>query len=150
MLDVLLVEDDEIDAEAFRRLVTKRFSFCRNLHHCTDGAAALEFLSQHDFSSQSVPMVIALDLNMPGMNGISFLQELRASPYKSLPVYMLSSSKHPRDIQETFSLNVAGYFCKVQLAALLKLLEILDSDGQHPVINVPTIAAMTAGQADAV
>ena len=91
MLDVLLVEDDEIDAEAFRRLVTKRFSFCRNLHHCTDGAAALEFLSQHDFSSQSVPMVIALDLNMPGMNGISFLQELRASPYKSLSSLQCSS-----------------------------------------------------------
>ena len=150
MLDVLLVEDDEIDAEAFRRLVTKRFSFCRDIHHCTDGAAALEFLQQHDFSGQTVPMVIALDLNMPGMNGLSFLQELRESPFKSLPVFMLSSSKHPRDIEETYKHNVAGYFCKVQLAALLKLLEIMDSDGQHPLIGSAHSSALNAGQINAI
>lgn len=136
MLDVLLVEDDEIDAEAFRRLVTKRFSFCQNLHHCEDGEEALEFLQQHDFSEQNVPLVVALDLNMPGMNGLSFLQKLRESPFASLPVFMLSSSKHPRDIAETYKLNVAGYFCKVQVASLLKLLEILDADGQLPVLKV--------------
>jgi len=54
-----------------------------------------------------------LDLNMPKMNGIEFLRELRADlELKPIPVIVLTTSNEDRDKVEAYNLNVAGYVLK--------------------------------------
>lgn len=57
--------------------------------------------------------VILLDLNMPKMNGIEFLRELRSDPeLKLIPVIVLTTSNEDRDKVEAYNFNVAGYIVK--------------------------------------
>ncbi|NET52047.1 MAG: response regulator, partial [Merismopedia sp. SIO2A8] len=58
-------------------------------------------------------IVILLDLNMPKMGGIEFLQKLRADPeLRGTPVIVLTTSNEDKDKVEAYSLNVAGYIIK--------------------------------------
>jgi CheY-like chemotaxis protein len=57
--------------------------------------------------------LVLLDLNMPRMNGIEFLRELRQDQnLKSIPVIVLTTSNEDRDKVEAYNLNVAGYILK--------------------------------------
>ncbi|HSV22282.1 MAG TPA: response regulator, partial [Xanthobacteraceae bacterium] len=57
--------------------------------------------------------LVLLDLNMPRMNGIEFLRELRKdSELRSIPVVVLTTSDAEKDKIEAFDLNVAGYLVK--------------------------------------
>jgi CheY-like chemotaxis protein len=57
--------------------------------------------------------LILLDLNMPKMGGIQFLQELRSDPkLKSTPVVVMTTSNQDQDRVEAYNLNVAGYILK--------------------------------------
>ena len=57
--------------------------------------------------------LVLLDINMPQMNGLEFLQELRQDEtLKSIPVVMLTTSDADQDRLETYRLNVAGYIIK--------------------------------------
>ena len=57
--------------------------------------------------------LILLDLNMPRMNGIEFLRELRADDELQLtPVVVLTTSDDERDKIKAYNLNVAGYLLK--------------------------------------
>jgi CheY-like chemotaxis protein len=56
---------------------------------------------------------VLLDLNMPKMNGIEFLRELRNDPDLRLtPVVVLTTSDDERDRVDAYNLNVAGYILK--------------------------------------
>jgi len=106
---VLLVEDDSIDAMAVRRAV-KELKVKNELIHTTDGKKALEYLRN---PANVKPCVILLDLNMPEMNGIEFLQVTKADEtLKNIPVVMLAASSEEKNIVETFNLGVAGYIFK--------------------------------------
>jgi CheY-like chemotaxis protein len=110
---VLLVEDNEIDVESIRRAFRKA-SIDLPLVHATDGINALAYLeSQKKEKLERSKLVILLDINMPKMNGIEFLEQLRLNPKtKALPVFILTTSDHIKDKQEAYALNVAGYFIK--------------------------------------
>ena len=57
--------------------------------------------------------IVLLDLNMPKMNGIEFLRELRGDPALApTPVVVLTTSNNDRDKIDAFNLNVAGYLVK--------------------------------------
>ena len=77
----------------------------------TNGVEALELLR-----SGSVPKdrrMVLLDLNMPRMNGIELLRELRRDrELHSIPVVVLTTSNDERDRIEAYDLNVAGYLLK--------------------------------------
>ena len=66
--------------------------------------------------SDAVPRsnrLVLLDLNMPRMNGIEFLRELRAdAELKATTVVVLTTSNDDRDKVEAYNLNVAGYLIK--------------------------------------
>ncbi|MDD5063399.1 MAG: response regulator [Phycisphaerae bacterium] len=106
---VLLVEDDTIDAMTFERAI-KELKVQNGLVHTTDGKRALEYLRT---PGNTKPCVIFLDLNMPEMNGIEFLQIIRADDtLKEIPVVMLAASSEEKNIIETFNFGVAGYIFK--------------------------------------
>jgi CheY-like chemotaxis protein len=106
---VLLVEDDSIDAMTVRRAF-KDLKLSNELIHRINGEEALEYLGQPD---AEMPCVILLDLNMPRMNGIEFLNVVKQDKQlKSIPVIVLTTSNEECDVLESFRMCVAGYIVK--------------------------------------
>lgn len=106
---VLLVEDDRVDAMTVKRAI-RQIQMHHPLIHAENGEEALEYLNN---SSNEKPWIILLDLNMPKMNGIEFLQVAKKNDaFKSIPVVVLTTSKEQQDRIETFKFGVAGYMIK--------------------------------------
>jgi CheY-like chemotaxis protein len=109
-LNILLVEDDEVDVMNVRRAFEKNH-ITNPLFVASNGLEGLEKLR-----SGEVPQgrrIVLLDLNMPKMNGIEFLRELRSDPALApTPVVVLTTSNNDRDKIDAFNLNVAGYLLK--------------------------------------
>jgi CheY-like chemotaxis protein len=109
-LNILLVEDDEVDVMNVRRAFDKN-RIANPLHVAPDGVEALRMLRAGEVPRDR--RLILLDLNMPRMNGIEFLRELRHDPALSpTPVVVLTTSDDERDKINAYDLNVAGYLLK--------------------------------------
>jgi CheY-like chemotaxis protein len=110
MLNILLVEDDEVDVMNVRRAF-ERNNVSNPLYVAGNGLEALEML--RDGTVPAERRLILLDLNMPKMNGIEFLQALRADPeLASSSVVVLTTSNDDQDKIDAYNLNVAGYLLK--------------------------------------
>lgn len=110
MLNILLVEDDEVDVMNVRRAFKKNH-IANPLWVAGNGIEALEMLRGGEIPRER--RLVLLDLNMPRMNGIEFLRELRAdAELHATPVVVLTTSDDERDRVEAFNLNVAGYILK--------------------------------------
>ena len=110
LLNILLVEDDEVDVMNVRRAFQKNH-IANPLFVAANGVDALEQLRGGKIPRDR--RIILLDLNMPQMNGIEFLRELRAdAELKLTPVIVLTTSNDERDRIEAYNLNVAGYLLK--------------------------------------
>jgi CheY-like chemotaxis protein len=114
-LNILLVEDDEVDVMNVQRAFKKN-NILNPLFFASNGLEALEILRSKDGKPSVIPdgrRLILLDLNMPKMGGIEFLQQLRADPaLSSIPVVILTTSDQDCDRIEAYKLNVAGYILK--------------------------------------
>jgi CheY-like chemotaxis protein len=110
LLNILLVEDDEVDVLNVRRAFQKN-NIANPLFVASNGLDALEQLRGNRIPRER--RIVLLDLNMPKMNGIEFLRELRQDPeLKLTPVVVLTTSNDERDRIEAYNLNVAGYLLK--------------------------------------
>jgi DNA-binding NarL/FixJ family response regulator len=111
LTSILLVEDDEVDVEAVRRAFRK-MKVINPLLVAADGVAALKML-QGDSAAVRPPYVIVLDLNLPRMSGIDFLNVLRHDGrLKDSVVFVLTTSNSDRDRRATAQYNVTGYLLK--------------------------------------
>lgn len=124
-LNILLVEDDEVDVMNIRRAFEKG-KVLNPLFVAGDGVEALEILRGATMPSER--RLVLLDLNVPRMNGIEFLREVRSDPaLRSLSVIVLTTSKEEKDKVEAYSLNVAGYLLKpVTLANFVQVMAAID------------------------
>lgn len=110
VINILLVEDDEVDIMTVKRAFAKA-NITNPLFVANNGIEALELLRKDDIPSKR--RLILLDVNMPKMNGIEFLRELRRDPQlQQCSVVVLTTSNEERDRIEAFKLNVAGYLLK--------------------------------------
>jgi CheY-like chemotaxis protein len=110
MLNILLVEDDLVDVTNVRRAF-ERNKILNPLYVAGDGVAALQMLRSGEMPSTR--RLILLDINMPRMNGLEFLREIRADPKLApTPVVVLTTSNDEQDRFEAYNLNVAGYLLK--------------------------------------
>jgi CheY-like chemotaxis protein len=106
---MLLVEDDHIDAMTVQRAL-REINVTNPLHVVGDGEEALNYLRN---GPETQPCIILLDLNMPKMNGIEFLEEAKRDDLlKKIPVIVLTTSKDENDRIESFNLGVAGFMIK--------------------------------------
>lgn len=106
---ILLVEDDYLDQKSLRRAM-RDINVSNPLIVHENGKDALCFLRQE---KESVPALIILDLNMPQMNGIEFLNIIKADEkYKKIPVVVLTTSDEKKDRVQCFESGVAGYMKK--------------------------------------
>lgn len=106
---ILLVEDDLVDVMTVNRAFND-LNIKNDLIHKPNGEEAIEYLKSENVEK---PGIILLDLNMPRMNGIEFLQEAKSDPQlRKIPVVVLTTSNDDRDKTETYKLGVAGYILK--------------------------------------
>ena len=124
-LNILLVDDDEVDVMNVKRAFAKAH-ITNPLYVVHDGLQALEKLRDGDFSCER--RLVLLDLNMPRMNGIEFLRELRKDPVlHATPVVVLTTSDDERDKVDAYDLNVAGYLLKpVTFASFVEIMAALN------------------------
>ena len=130
MLNILLVEDDEVDIMTVQRAF-KKGKIANPLYLAGNGLEALALLRGNPSEPAPIPperRLILLDLNMPKMNGLEFLRELRADPtIRHIPVVVLTTSNEERDRLEAYHLNVAGYILKpVTFSVFVELMITLD------------------------
>lgn len=115
LMNILLVEDDEVDVMNVQRAF-KRNHITNPLYIASNGLEALTMLRGESKTLPLLPngrRLILLDLNMPRMGGLEFLQELRADDtLRSTPVVVLTTSNQDLDRIEAYNLNVAGYILK--------------------------------------
>ena len=106
---IFLIEDDDIDAMSVERCFRK-LRIVNPIIRAVDGQEALEMLAS---GAISAPYIILLDLQMPRMGGLEFLQEIRKDPqYGSSVIFVLTTSKGDEDILTSYKQNIAGYFLK--------------------------------------
>lgn len=110
IINILLVEDDEVDVMNVKRALKKK-GLNNPLFVAGNGIEALELLRGKEEIPK--PRVILLDINMPKMNGIEFLKELRKDEsLKNISVFVMTTSNEDSDKIEAYNLNVAGYILK--------------------------------------
>lgn len=106
---ILLVEDDQVDTMTVIRAL-KDIHVTNPLVQQENGEDALNYLRD---SNNEKPCIILLDLNMPIMNGVEFLQVLKHDDQlKGIPVVVLTTSEEQQDKVNSFNLGVAGYMAK--------------------------------------
>ena len=109
---VLLVEDDDIDAMAVERAF-RRAELEVDLVRARSGEEALDVLRGEGPVRVAAPYVVLLDLNMPGIGGRGFLDAVRADErLSSSVVFVLTTSSAHTDIARAYERQVAGYFVK--------------------------------------
>lgn len=110
---LLLVEDDEVDVMTLRRTLKKQH-IDNDLRLARDGIEALDILRGVNGQEKLArPNIILLDLNMPRMGGLEFLDEIRGDPdlHDSI-VFVLTTSNSEEDRCQSYSRNIAGYILK--------------------------------------
>jgi CheY-like chemotaxis protein len=107
-LNILLIEDDTIEVMKFNRVI-KTLGLNHRIIEANNGEEALSILKDKEI----IPDVIFLDLNMPKINGIEFLQILKADDYlKYIPAIILTTSNNHKDVLECYKIGIAGYVLK--------------------------------------
>ncbi len=114
---VLLVEDDEVDQRAILRAFRRAALPCE-VTVVEDGREALDVLRGANGRERLPrPYLVLLDLNLPRMDGIELLRELRRDPELARTVvFVLTTSNAEEDRQAAYGLNVAGYMVKAAVA----------------------------------
>ena len=115
-VEILLVEDNINDAELTIREM-KKHNLVNELFHVKDGEEALDYIfARGSFSNRLIeqrPKLVLLDIQMPKVNGIEVLQQIKADERtKTIPVVMLTSSKEDPDIKRCYELGVNSYIVK--------------------------------------
>lgn len=112
-LHIMLVEDDEIDQECFKRLLKKTTIEC-HVTYAVNGQDAIDQLNNINHShNQTLPDLMLVDINMPKINGFDLLKYIRSDEqYRSIPVLMLTTSDREKDIHDANKFQILGYCIK--------------------------------------
>jgi CheY-like chemotaxis protein len=109
---ILLVEDDYLDIMNVEREL-KKISIELPLFIARNGREALAMLRGEGVPKITPPSVVLLDINLPKMNGLEFLSEIRSDPeFMHLNVFIMTTSNEEVDRLSAKKLNVNGYIVK--------------------------------------
>jgi len=128
-VDVLLVEDDPGDI-LMTREAFEQYKIRNVLHVVTDGEQALQYLRRTgDYAGAPRPGLILLDLNLPRLDGLEVLAELKADPVlKVIPVVILTTSQAQQDVLRSYALHANAYVSKpVDFETFMEAIRQIDS-----------------------
>jgi CheY-like chemotaxis protein len=122
---LFLVDDDMDDHEIFKSALAK-VDEDLELLTATNGYDALNILS----TANTLPDYIFVDLNMPRMDGLQFLKEIKKTDkLKDIPVIIYTTSSNPADIAKTKELGAVSFITKPsRFSEVCSLLRSLISD----------------------
>lgn len=120
---ILHVEDDPTTRKLLQRALRDGESELR-LVQAEDGDRARQLLSSREVGP---PLIIVVDLGVPGMHGGDFLAALREDPeLDGTPVFVLSSSSQASHVESAYGHKVAGYIVKPEAPKeMLRVAELL-------------------------
>jgi CheY-like chemotaxis protein len=112
-LRVLLTEDDDGHATLIRRNL-ERIRLKAEIVRLRDGQETLAYL-QRQFAGEirSHPMLLLLDIRMPGIDGTEVLRQIKCDQrMRGLPVYILTTTDNPLEVDRCFELDCNAYVTK--------------------------------------
>ncbi len=123
MFSVLLIDDDSVDVMTLQRSFRKHPIMKKaKIHTAKNGREALDKL----LSGEVDPTIILLDLNMPGMDGLQFLDHVRSTESLSkLRILVLTTSADRNDIQQATDKCIVGYIKKAKAGDYTTLTDLL-------------------------
>ena len=112
-IEILLVEDNPGDVRLTKEAF-KEGQIDNEMHVATDGDAALDYLYQRGEHEEAVrPDLVLLDLNLPKVDGIEVLEQVKGDPdLKQIPVIVLSSSEDESDVLKSYENYTNAYLTK--------------------------------------
>ena len=114
-LVILLAEDDEGHAFLIQQNLEEA-GIANLLIHVKDGQEALDFIRSEGPYQGRVhdgPLLLLLDINMPRLDGVEVLRQLKADPKRDqIPVIMLTTTDDPREVQRCYELGCSSYVTK--------------------------------------
>lgn len=120
---LLVVDDQEINRIILEEIFKKQF----NILHAKDGNQALEILAEHDNQVD----IILLDLIMPGMSGMEFLEEKQKnSEITGIPVVIITADESAECQLNTLALGANDYIVKpfVEETVVRRVQNVLESN----------------------
>jgi two-component system chemotaxis response regulator CheY len=115
MLDVLIVDDSAAIRKILQRVLTQTNLPLGKMVEAWDGREALEAMKQGKFG------LILSDINMPNMDGMQLLSELKANEqWKGVPVLMISTEGNQTKVMEAVQLGARGFVRKPFTADQIK------------------------------
>ena len=138
---VMLVDDDDVAVESVLRAFAKEGTPW-NVVTAGDGQEALDIMrGAHPDKRLESPYLVLLDINMPRMDGLTFLETIRADPdLHATVVFMLTTSARDLDRSQAYAGNTAGYMVKSavgpQYAKLTALLHSYSNSVRLPELPI--------------
>lgn len=133
-LQIALVDDNPMDRMLAAEALEEVCADC-TLDVYPSGQAVLE----HLHTANSLPDVLLLDINMPGLTGFDVLKALKADPRLSLiPVVMLTTSSASSDVEQAYTLHASSYVVKA--STFSAFLEQLEAFIRYWRLNQPALA----------
>lgn len=106
-LDVLIVDDSAAIRKILHRVLAQAELPLGKVHEANDGQEALKTLSK-----EKVGLILS-DINMPNMDGMELLSQIRANDaYKSVPIIMITTEGSQEKVMQALNLGAAGYVRK--------------------------------------
>ncbi len=114
-LDILIVDDSAAIRKILQRVLRQTEIPIGNIYEAGDGAEGLEVLK-----GQEVNLILS-DINMPNMDGLQFLGNVKASPqWSNLPVVMITTEGSQAKVMQAVQLGASGYVRKPFTADQIK------------------------------
>lgn len=122
-ISIFVIEDDDVDFKILKHEFAKN-KIINPIVRAKDGLDGIEQLTS---GAVSKPYVILLDLNMPRMSGMEFLDALRNNEeHEDAVVFVLTTSADIDDIRHSYEKHAAGYFLKDDAnLSIERLVEVL-------------------------
>lgn len=129
MSSILLIEDNTDDYESTLRSLQKNH-FLNPVKWCDNGKDALDYLNktgEYSDSTDLIPGLVLLDLNMPGTDGRQVLMQIKESEkLRHIPVVILSTSADSKDVDKCYELGASTYIQKpINFEGLTKAIQAI-------------------------
>ncbi|MBS3946316.1 MAG: response regulator [Melioribacter sp.] len=111
MKRALIVDDDDQFRLLLKRMLQRYYDF--NVFEATNGEKGIELFEKEK------PHIIFLDINMPKLNGLQFLEKV--NPFNSnIPIVVLTNTDEKECVQKILNFGIEDYILKTKFVMMLR------------------------------